>query len=572
MNIATSDAEVQAHLKSLTLLYVEDEMDARTQFSLFLERIVGTLITAKDGEEGFKAYREHNPDIVITDVKMPIMSGLDMLKEIRRIDEDKLVPTIILTAFEEVEYLESSIDLHAYSYLTKPIDAQKLLKSLTECACRLLDAKKLRQAHEFIETIVENVRPPLIVLDSELKILFANDNFYDTLKLMSEETVGNSIYDLGERQWNIPELRQLFENLLSQNVSFIDYEIESYFPNIGHKVFLFSARQVIWQSASTNIILLSIEDITKRKLYEVELIEKARFMQHLADNIPDTIGYWTKDLRCSFSNAAYKEWFGKTREEMQGIHAHELLGDEVFNKSKPYHNAVLQGETLHLERELTKSDGSKVNAWMHYIPDVFNNQVQGFFVLISDVSELKQAQFKLEQANLELCSTSEQLASVLESATDVIAMMDNEYRYTLFNKTFHDEFLRIFGKDLNKGASMVEALEQYPEDLANGMAFWSRALSGEDFTVIQQFGSEELERHWYELHFSPIRDSIGKITGAVHVVRNITERKQVEEERDEAVEKLKKSEELFRNLVESSNDCIWEVNKHSQFVYAPLHS
>jgi len=270
---AISDKEVQAHLKSLTVLYVEDENTTREQGSIFLSHLVGVLITAQDGSEGLKAYREHNPDIVITDIKMPIMDGLAMLREIRAIDKEMLVPFIILTAFEEVELLEKSIDLGVCKYVIKPVDVNEIQESLLECAHRLLVKKMLHQAHGFTKTIVENVRPPLIVLDSELKILFANSGFYDTLKRLSEETIGHSIYDLGNRQWNTPELRLLFNKLLTFNTSFIDYEIASDFPHIGYKVLLLSARQVSWESTTSKIILLSIDDITRRRLVELDLAE-----------------------------------------------------------------------------------------------------------------------------------------------------------------------------------------------------------------------------------------------------------------------------------------------------------
>jgi PAS domain S-box-containing protein len=273
MKITTSDAEVQEHLKSLTVLYVEDEEITRELGIEFLSRLVGALITAQDGADGLRAYQLHNPDIVITDIAMPTMDGLAMLQEIRNLDKDRLVPAIILTAFEQVEFLERSIELEAYRYVVKPVDVCKFNESLLECACRLLVEKKLRQAHDFLNTIVENVRPPLIVLDSNLKILFANAGFYETLNLLSEETIGNSVYELGNRQWNIPELRLLFDEIISLNTSFIDYEVESDFPRIGRKVFLLSARQIVWQSTASKIILLSLEDITKRKQAEASIQE-----------------------------------------------------------------------------------------------------------------------------------------------------------------------------------------------------------------------------------------------------------------------------------------------------------
>ncbi len=275
MKIVTSDAEVHAHLKSLTVLYVEDEETTREMGSEFLLPHVGVLLTAQNGAEGLKAYQEHKPDIVITDINMPIMDGLAMLQEIRTLDKDRLVPAIILTAFEQVEFLKQSIDLEAYRYVVKPIDILKFNESLLECAHRLLVEKKLHLAYDFIETIVENIRPPLIVLNSDLKILYANTGFYETLNVLSGETIGNSIYDLSNRQWNIPELRLLFDELLSFNTAFIDYEFESNFPVIGHRIFLLSAKQLVWESTASKIILLSLQDITERKETEALIQESA---------------------------------------------------------------------------------------------------------------------------------------------------------------------------------------------------------------------------------------------------------------------------------------------------------
>ena len=135
----------------------------------------------------------------------------------------------------------------------------------------------------------------------------------------------------------------------------------------------------------------------------------------------------------------------------------------------------------------------------------------------------------IKHADEKLNEVKNQLSTIVESSGDVIAMMDTEYRYTSFNTAFHDEFKKIFGKDLKHGDSMLQALEQLPEDLANAKAYWNRALEGEDFIITQQFGDRTLTRNWYELHFSPVRNSDGKVIGAVHIVRNVTERKLSEE-------------------------------------------
>jgi diguanylate cyclase (GGDEF)-like protein len=124
---------------------------------------------------------------------------------------------------------------------------------------------------EYAENIVETVREPLVVLNSDLKILTANHSFYDTFKVTSGETIGNFIYDLGNRQWDIPKLRVLFEEILPLDSVINGYEVEHDFPGIGHKIILLNARQIFREKIGSHIILLAMEDITSRKEAEVTL-------------------------------------------------------------------------------------------------------------------------------------------------------------------------------------------------------------------------------------------------------------------------------------------------------------
>ena len=125
----------------------------------------------------------------------------------------------------------------------------------------------------YAESIVETIREPLIVLGDDLKIISANKSFYQTFKVTPEETQGRFIYDLGNRQWDIPKLRELLENILPQKTTFDNYEIEHNFETIGPKIMFLNARQIERVAGKERIILLAIEDITERKQVE-EKIEK----------------------------------------------------------------------------------------------------------------------------------------------------------------------------------------------------------------------------------------------------------------------------------------------------------
>jgi PAS domain-containing protein len=107
---------------------------------------------------------------------------------------------------------------------------------------------------EYSENIVETVREPLLVLNSDLKILSANSSFYHTFKVTPKETIGNFIYDLGNRQWDIPKLRLLLEEILPTNAVFNDYEVDHVFQSIGRKIMLLNARQIFRKDIGSHII------------------------------------------------------------------------------------------------------------------------------------------------------------------------------------------------------------------------------------------------------------------------------------------------------------------------------
>ena len=127
------------------------------------------------------------------------------------------------------------------------------------------------------------------------------------------------------------------------------------------------------------------------------LVESHQFVRAITENIPGMVGYWTNELRCAFANTAYHEWFGKTREQIPGLHMRELLGPELFAQNEPHALAALRGESQHFERQLLREDGRTLYAQIHYVPDLDGQRVKGFFVLLSDITELKNAQAMLEQ-------------------------------------------------------------------------------------------------------------------------------------------------------------------------------
>jgi PAS domain S-box-containing protein len=130
----------------------------------------------------------------------------------------------------------------------------------------------------YAENIINTVREPLIVLDGEIRVVSANDSFYRMFGVTSEETQGNLLYDLGNRQWDIPKLHKLMEEILPEKTEVRDFEVDHVFPEIGHKILFLNAVQVIrgLGEEGRKLILLAVEDVTERKRLDAERLEIQR--------------------------------------------------------------------------------------------------------------------------------------------------------------------------------------------------------------------------------------------------------------------------------------------------------
>ena len=131
--------------------------------------------------------------------------------------------------------------------------------------------KRLRDPLELSDAIIATVREPLVVLDKRFRIITANRSFYRAFHVNPEQTEKKLIFDLGNRQWDIPMLRKLLENILPMNKFFEDYEVEHDFESIGRKTMLLNARKIYKEMNNVEFILLAIEDITERKKSEEQL-------------------------------------------------------------------------------------------------------------------------------------------------------------------------------------------------------------------------------------------------------------------------------------------------------------
>jgi len=137
-------------------------------------------------------------------------------------------------------------------------------------------SKELRElALHYMATLVDVARESFLILDADLRIISANPIFYKNFQVLPLQTENKFIYDLGNGQWNIPELKRLLEEILPKKKIVKDYEVDHIFETIGKKTILLNARQI----DTIQLIVLAMEDITVRRELEKKVVEHAKELE-----------------------------------------------------------------------------------------------------------------------------------------------------------------------------------------------------------------------------------------------------------------------------------------------------
>lgn len=163
-------------LKELAVLYVEDDAIIQFSVSTFFDKQVGTLYTASNGRDGLAIFLDKRPDIIITDIRVPGMSGLEMIEAIRKRDRD--VPIIITTAYSETDNLLRAIELGIDKYVVKPIERSQLLQCVERCAEELRQKREVEEANRYNRFLLD-INPNFMVSFEAGRIEYVNKTFLD---------------------------------------------------------------------------------------------------------------------------------------------------------------------------------------------------------------------------------------------------------------------------------------------------------------------------------------------------------------------------------------------------------
>ena len=283
----------------------------------------------------------------------------------------------------------------------------------------------LQDALTYADNIIATMREPFVVLDKNLRVQTANAVFYRNFHVSQDETEGRYIYDLGNGQWNIPRLRTLLEEVLSNSHPIHDYDVEHAFPAIGRRTMLLNAARFQSVNSQPDLILLAIEDITERKQAGVVLQTSEVRYRRLFETAKDGIFILDADTgKILDANPFMSELLDYSQDEFLGKELWEigLFNDKSENEAafrELQEHGYIRYDSLPLETK----NGKK--AEVEFVSNVY--QVDGRTVAQCNIRDISERS-RLEQ---ELKDQREALADLHRRKDEFLAMLSHELRSPL---------------------------------------------------------------------------------------------------------------------------------------------
>lgn len=176
-----------------------------------------------------------------------------------------------------------SLRVRPYFTLDNKVDGAVLV--LVDIAEQKRGQQAIAAARDYAQAVIYATRDPLLILNGDLRVHGANEAFYRTFEVTPEESAGRLVYDLGNRQWNIPKLRELLEDILPRKAAFDDFEVSHEFQSIGPRIMLLNARRLDEGQGQPARILLGIQDVSRRRQAEEEFRRDHAVLERQAEEL-----------------------------------------------------------------------------------------------------------------------------------------------------------------------------------------------------------------------------------------------------------------------------------------------
>ena len=422
------------------------------------------------------------------------------------------------------------------------------------------------------------MREPLLVLDADYRVRTANPSFYQTFGLRKEVVENQGLYEIANREWDLPELHTLLEEMLQRQDSVENFELEHLFPRMGRKILLLNGRKLVREGTQTEFLLLAIEDITERKRSERELKEHERRqdallaigdqLRHMGDIhslIEASIKIVVNTLRVNRAGYASVEpsgeyltiesdWSDGTAPSIVGRYRLKDYGQELAAR-------ISRGDLISISdvrtdaltaSEFQRWEALQVRAAIN-VPLLERDRCSALLFIHSstprvwtesDLTFVRKAVDRIwsaaerNRAIQELKQSEEFTRSILASSPDSVRVLDLEGRVISRND----------GRGLSNSTEAEPNLnevwaEGWGRNKEEAEAALSAAREGRTTRFEAFCSASRRAPKWWEVVVAPINDGDTKPVRILSLARDITERKRAEQERERLTGELRRSNE-----------------------------
>jgi two-component system CheB/CheR fusion protein len=301
---------------------------------------------------------------------------------------------------------------------------------------------QLTEAYGYAEAIFSTIGEATLILDKDLRVKSANKAFYKIFHVREENIEGSMFYELDRQQWDIAQLRQLLEEVITNNAHVKAYEVCLHFQDIGEKTMLLHARKVV-QHERKEAILLVIEDITEHRRVQRMLQEREAWFHDMIDHAPVLVWVTGDDSRMNFMNKALIEFTGhdtanaeydfiryiheEDQEQYQAVCTRNFIEKQIFNvEYRLRHHGGEYRWVLETAKPMFAPDGKFTgyigNGTEIHLQKTLSEQLN--LHVQERTQELRKINIELEASNNELRKTADRLQSVLNGVPAAIILME----------------------------------------------------------------------------------------------------------------------------------------------------
>ena len=419
----------------------------------------------------------------------------------------------------------------------------------------------LKLSRDYAQSIVASLRSPLLVLDSGLRVKTASAAFYETFHVAPAATEGRLVYDLGNRQWNIPALRVLLEDLLPRKNRITDYEVRHTFEQIGARTMVLNAQRLAADAGHEPLIILAIEDITDRALAEAALLESEKRFRSTFENAAVGIAHVAPDGAWLRVNETLSATLGYSAGDLLKKTFQDITHPDDLDADVAHVADLLAGrtDTYDMEKRYIRKDGTMV--WANLTVSCVRaagGAVNHFIAVVEDITARKAAETLLRESAAKL-QLGVSIAGVglgtIDEASDTITL----------DETMAALFMLPAGTPISRREVYARC---HPEDAARFLTGIAGArdpagkgLMALDIRIVRPDGSIRWVSARKQVEFATSSaEGTKRVTSALIAVRDITQR-------IERIEALRESELFSRLILEASPDCIKTVDREGRLEF-----